>query len=105
MGSPIYQGGEVASGIFYGGISAGIGIESGVILTCGNASLATPPNKSDGSSYLNGEPGDPDLDSLIPGLRTNDRTSLEITFKSNGGNLFFNYVFASEEYNEFVYSV
>jgi hypothetical protein len=38
----------------------------------------------------------------ISGHPTFDAASLEFDFTTKGGNLFFNYVFASEEYNEFV---
>jgi len=48
-----------------------------------------------------GGAGDTDLDALGFGT-TLDAAVLEFEFESAGGDLFFNYVFASEEYNEFV---
>ena len=53
--------------------------------------------------------GDADLDAHFgfPGPdeeTTLDTTALEVEFESTGGDLFFNFVFASEEYNEFVNS-
>lgn len=101
-GSIVYTGAAVASGTFTGGAASGIGIESGIILTNGDASLAVGPNDSDDKTGSNGLAGDADLDALIPGFFTFDATILEFDFTTAGGNLFFNYVFASEEYNEFV---
>ncbi|BAU62856.1 hypothetical protein STA3757_02070 [Stanieria sp. NIES-3757] len=100
-GSINYTGANGASGIFTGGLSSGIGINNGIILTTGKAVDAIGPNNSDGTSTGNGLPGDADLNALIP-QSTLDATVLEFEFESTGGDLFFNYVFASEEYNEFV---
>ncbi|MBW4614924.1 MAG: choice-of-anchor L domain-containing protein [Desmonostoc vinosum HA7617-LM4] len=99
-----YNGAPIASGTFTGGIASGIGIENGIILTSGDANLAPGPNNQDGATGNNGLPGDADLDGLIPGFNTFDASVLEFDFVSDTGNLFFNYVFASEEYNEYVNS-
>ena len=72
-----------ASGLYSGGTSAGIGINSGVILTTGNAAGAPGPNNSD--SYTG----------------SGSTTSLSFQFTTTGGDLFFNYVFASDEYTEY----
>lgn len=95
-----YNGSSVASGTFTGGVLSGIGIESGIVLTSGSAQAAVGPNTSDSYSYSLGLGGDANLNSLIPGYSTYDATVLEFDFITSGGNLFFNYVFASEEYNE-----
>lgn len=42
------------------------------------------------------------LNALIPGYTTHDASVLDIVFTTETGNLFFNFVFASEEYNEWV---
>lgn len=96
-----YTGANIAAGTFTGGVSAGIGIESGIILTSGSALLAQGSNDNDATTRDNGLSGDSDLDALIPGFATYDATVLEFDFVSNGGNVYFNYVFASEEYNEY----
>jgi hypothetical protein len=44
------------------------------------------------------------LEGLIPGISTNDKTVLEFDFKTDSDSVFFSYVFASEEYNEFTNS-
>ncbi|NES77436.1 MULTISPECIES: choice-of-anchor L family PEP-CTERM protein [unclassified Okeania] len=99
-----YIGTGGASGIFTNGLSSGIGIDSGIILTTGTATDAEGPNSSDHQTTDNGLPGDSDLDGLIPGFTTEDATILEFDFESEGGDLYFNYVFASEEYVEWTNS-
>jgi hypothetical protein len=96
-----YTGSSLASGTFTGGGSAGIGIESGIILTSGYASNAQGANVSDDATGNNGLPGSAMLDALVPGYTSNDATILSFDFESAGGDVFFNYVFASEEYNEY----
>jgi hypothetical protein len=103
-GSIGYNGAPAASGTFTGGIASGIGIESGIILTSGTASLAEGPNKSGTAGEANGFPGDSSLNSLVPGFSTQDASTLTFDFTTAGGDLFFKYVFASEEYNEFTNS-
>ncbi|NEP84437.1 MAG: PEP-CTERM sorting domain-containing protein [Okeania sp. SIO3B3] len=96
-----YIGAPGASGIFTDGLSSGIGIDSGIILTTGTATDAEGPNDSDKKTTDNELPGDSDLDGLIPEEQTTfDATILEFDFESEGGDLYFNYVFASEEYVE-----
>jgi hypothetical protein len=92
-----------AAGTFTNGLSSGIGIDAGIILTSGDVSLAPGPNVSDEATGDNQLPGDPDLDALIPET-TNDATILEFDFVSNSESFSFRYAFASEEYNEYVFS-
>ena len=50
--------------------------------------------------------GDADLDAYFAPLVTEDTTSLEFSFRMDApGDLFFEFVFSSEEYNEFVDSI
>jgi len=97
-----YVGGNLAAGTFIGGIGI-IGFESGVILSSGQAIDVVGPNTSDGTSTDLGTPGDQDLTDLS-GFDTNDATILEFDLVPNASVLFIRYVFASEEYNEFVNS-
>ncbi len=101
-GSASYVGAATASGFFSNGVASGIGIESGIILTSGDATLAQGANTLDDSTGDNGLPGDADLDAIAG--TTHDASVLAFDFSSPGSNLFFNYVFASEEYNEFTNS-
>ena len=104
------SGAASASGIFNDG--SAIGFESGIILSSGNIANVIGPNSSDAISTTNGTLGDADLDILIPGYTTNDAMVLEFDFSVDivpGGSLdpvvvSFQYVFSSDEYNEFVNS-
>ncbi|TYK64640.1 choice-of-anchor L domain-containing protein [Colwellia echini] len=95
-------GANNAFGTFTGGASAGIGIESGIMLSSGLVTSAVGPNSSTGTSTSFGTPGDAQLSSFAG--NTFDAATLTFDFVSDGGNIFFNYVFASEEYNEYVNS-
>lgn len=93
-----------AAGTFTGGTGI-IGFESGIILGTGNIDLVAGPNQYDGITGYNDVPGDSDLDALIPGYSTYDATVLEFDFEcSTTQFLSFEYVFTSEEYNEYVNS-
>lgn len=72
------------SGTFTGG--AGIGFDSGIVLTTGSTSCVPGPNNL--SSCSNG----------------GAFSSLSFDFTSTTGQVFFDYVFASEEYNQYVNS-
>lgn len=99
-----YIGAVGASGLFTDGLSSGLGFDTGVLLTTGSAAGAVGPNNVSNYSVNNGMAGDSDLDSLS-GVTTNDATSLSFDFEfdgGSGGDIFFNFIFASEEYNEYV---
>jgi YD repeat-containing protein len=61
------------------------------------------PNVNNATSTNNGTLGDTDLSSLV-GLQTNDASVLEFDFVPKSNQASFQYVFSSEEYNEFVRS-
>jgi hypothetical protein len=91
-----------AIGLFSGGSSV-IGFEEGVVLSTGNVGFITGPNMADSTSQANGLPGDADLDVLVAPFPTFDATVLQFDFSCvDPVSLSFTYVFASEEYNEFV---
>ena len=71
-------------GFFNNGLSA-LGINSGVVLTTGGLSCVGSANTSGSCTGASGS-----------------ASSLTLGFTATSANLFFNYVFASEEYNEFV---
>ena len=100
-----YVGANVAAGTFAGGGLApvGIGFDSGVILSSGNVASAAGPNTADGTTTANGTAGDADLNTLS-GFTTHDASVLEFDFTPDASTVFFRYVFASEEYNEYVNS-
>ncbi len=84
--------------------TTGLNMAEGILLTSGNAAGAPGPNSSDAYTASNNLAGDSDLNGLIPGYTTHDATVLEFDFEmiNDGATLFLNYVFASEEYNEWV---
>ncbi len=96
----VYTGAAACRGTF-GGLS-NIGFSSGVLLTCGNLVNAIGPNNTSGASVGNGLPGDPDLNIIMAPTLSFDATILEFDFIPTSDTVKFNYVFASEEYMEFV---
>lgn len=98
-----FTGANVAGGTFTGGVADGLGIESGVILSTGNIANAVGPNTNPAISTANGTPGDADLNVIVgAGHTTFDAAVLEFDFVPTQGTVSFQYVFASDEYNEFV---
>ncbi|WP_416149607.1 choice-of-anchor L domain-containing protein [Salipaludibacillus sp. HK11] len=93
---------EESAGYFTGGDGI-IGFDQGVILSTGSVHNVVGPNTSNSISYTTGLDGDPDLDELIPG-NTLDATVLEFEFIPQTDYITFEYVFASDEYNQYVNS-
>jgi hypothetical protein len=92
-------------GKFSNGNATNIGLNTGIILATGKANVAIGPNGQGGASQAPATPtaGDADLDLLTTGTVKNIGI-LEFDFIPNGVSLNFNFVFASEEYPEFVNS-
>lgn len=95
-----YSGSNQALGTF-NGANSNIGLSSGIILCTGQINLATGPNNAGGSGNDNNGNGDPDLDALS-GFQTFDAGIIEFDFIPLNDTVTFRYVFASEEYNEYV---
>ena len=100
VGDAEYIGGDLSAGLFEGGKHI-IGIDTGILLTTGSAMNAEGTNASDGSTGISSDEGDLDLNDEF-GEETFDSTVLEFDFEVEADSLYFNFVFASEEYNEFV---
>lgn len=81
----------------------GLGLNSGVIMSTGDIFDAVGPNSSGSTSSNMGGPGDADL-SALAGFNTNDAVVFEFDFEVQSNDIEFNFVFLSEEYNEFVNS-
>ncbi|MEI7594774.1 MAG: choice-of-anchor L domain-containing protein [Bacteroidota bacterium] len=96
-----FTGSLQAIGKFTG--AGSIGIPVGVILTTGKASDAVGPNSSGSNGEDLSQAGNVDLDALS-GVDTYDAAILEFDFIPSADTIRFNYVFGSEEYNEFVCS-
>ena len=95
-----YTGAIDSAGTFSGGTGI-IGFEGGIVLSTGSVRNVIGPNKSNSISQDNGLSGDKDLEKLIPGFTTHDATVLEFDFIPNADTILFQYVFSSDEYNEF----
>ena len=101
-----FTGATVAGGTFAGGLADGLGIGSGVMLSSGDIANGIGPNNQDGAGTCNETPGDADLDAILQQKgATEDAAVLEFDFVPATSNVSFRYVFASEEYNEFVGSI
>ena len=99
-----FQGSNISAGYFSGGIKAGIGLNSGVVLTSGDASLAGLKNISSGSGMNVNGSGYDKLNTLTGGFHTYDATVLSISFIAHGDSAYFNYTFASDEFVEYANS-
>jgi hypothetical protein len=96
------SGNNASAGLFTGGVAAGIGLESGIILSTGFITNVLGPNEYAGATGVLDLPGDEDLDALIPGYDTFEATILEFEFVPLFDTLYISFVFGSEEYNEWV---
>ena len=75
----------------------------GIIMSTGNVEYAEGPNNTSGNAPNNGGIViDPDLNALSGGFDTYDVSTIEFDFIPTGGYIFFDYIFASEEYCDFV---
>lgn len=112
LASRLLGAGVTVSNVTVHGCPAGIGtfvdpaaspgLASGVILSTGDIAAMVGPNKAPDTSTSCGVEGDPDLDKLVPESATQDAAVLEFDFVPTHPQLAINYVFASEEYTEFV---
>ncbi len=108
----IYKGNARALGSFNKRNNMDIGFSQGIMLLTGDSTNIYGPNDDEGG--FNGQQffsaGDPDLDGLLPPdpfgnpIETFDAAVLEFDFVPTSETLTFNYVFASDEYPEFVCS-
>lgn len=97
-----------AAGLFSITGDVGIGLKSGIVLGSGAVANVVGPNTGGGTSSSLGLPGDPDLNAILA-TGTGDKTSydacvVEFDFFPQASVVSFNYVFGSEEYNEYVNS-
>ncbi|HEX6095759.1 MAG TPA: choice-of-anchor L domain-containing protein [Thermoanaerobaculia bacterium] len=80
----------------------GLGINSGIILSSGNIADAAGPNDASGSGEELGTPGDAQLDAIVAPNTTFDAAILEFDVVTATPVFTISYVFASEEYREYV---
>ncbi|MFZ5596938.1 MAG: Calx-beta domain-containing protein [Bacillota bacterium] len=97
-----FAGDETAAGTFSGDPEI-LGLGSGIVLGTGDINKSVPgPNNNSGVSEEFYLPGDADLDQIVYPFNTEDATVLEFDFVPQTDRLTFQYVFASDEYNEYV---
>ncbi|WP_053004214.1 T9SS type B sorting domain-containing protein [Flavobacterium sp. ABG] len=89
---------------FDSGITTSIGLNKGIVLSTGNAVIAKGPNDRDLATLPTSNPfeGDGDLSVLTNNQIIKNVAVLEFDFVPVGNRLSFNFVFASEEYPEYV---
>lgn len=100
-GNFVYQ-----SGTFTGGASAGLGFDTGIVLSSGDVGTLPISVDKTGASTPVGTAGDPKLDAIVsavnPSFVTNDAAVLKFSFIPTGNKVQFSYVFGSTEYNYYV---
>ncbi len=94
-----FTGDNAQKSYFYG--TTNIGFTDGILLTTGGATVAIGPNTTGSANVAVNTAGDADLENII-NYATNDASVLEFDFIPQADTISFNYVFASEEYPEFV---
>ncbi|MCX6270014.1 MAG: choice-of-anchor L domain-containing protein [Bacteroidetes bacterium] len=97
-----YTGSPLALGIFVDSASS-FGIDTGIVISTGNIMDVPGPNVSSSTSSSLGSPGDSML-SIIAGSSTLDAAVIEFDLTVLTDTLGADFVFASEEYNEFANS-
>jgi hypothetical protein len=102
VSNAVYSGHADAAGTFSGPDSI-IGFGSGAVLSTGNIAGVIGPNTDDRGTTQLATAGAADLQAAT-GLDSFDAAALEFDFVPSGSTMTFRYVFASEDYNEFVYA-
>ncbi len=95
-----YTGAPAAAGTFSGGTGI-VGFETGIILSTGSIQSVVGPNVQNSVTSVNETPGDARLTAQA-GQPTFDAAVLSFTFVPTSTQIFIQFVFSSDEYNEFV---
>jgi alpha-tubulin suppressor-like RCC1 family protein len=106
VNNAVYTGVSVARGSFFGGLADGLDFDHGVILSTGDITFM---GRGSDAVYAFGVPGstdnvslgDPDMTSLI-GIQSYDAAVLEFDVITPAQALSFSYVFASNEYTDYI---
>lgn len=93
-------GSDLAVGSF--GAGADLGIDSGVVLSTGSIADAVGANTASNSGQGLGTAGAPALDAIVKPFLTKDALIIEFDVVTESPTFAIRYVFASEEYREFV---
>lgn len=87
---------------YFDGRSSNLGLDSGIILSTGLAKNAAGVNAIGNTGTSNNQPGDPLISLLNPSDQNFDAAWIKFTIVPESDTLSFRFVFASEEYPEFV---
>ena len=102
-----FYGDPSSVGYFKGGYFLGFKRPQGIVMTDGKSDDVDKSNicntEQNASTNNNGVEGDSDLEELA-GVASHDGCIIEFDFKPTADTVRFNYVFASEEYHEYVNS-
>jgi hypothetical protein len=102
VNSATFAGDLTAAGTF-NDPAASVGLASGIVMSSGHVHDVVGPNTAGNTGVDLGTSGDTQLDLLLPvGQTTHDAASLTVDFTPTNPQMAINYVFASEEYEEFV---
>ena len=96
-----FTGSAKAVGTFAGAASS-VGIDAGVVLSTGDILDLQGPNDDGGKSGVLDTPGDSALELLVAPYATYDAAILEFDLVTASPTISIRFVFASEEYNEYV---
>lgn len=92
-------GSTKAFGTFSGGT---LGVSSGIVISSGDIAAAIGPNDEQGAGADLGQGGDSQLDGIVSPNTTHDAAILEFDVVTKTVFFTISYVFASEEYREYV---
>jgi gliding motility-associated-like protein len=101
-----FTGDPTMVGYFYNAYFTGFQVREGIIMTSGRAQSGDDSNICNSGANANtnlGLGGDPDLETLAAnGQPSRDACIIEFDFKPAADTVTFNYIFASEEYHDYV---
>lgn len=93
-------------GTFTNGQGTNLGLTSGVVLSTGKVQFAVGPNNLSDASNVTATPVTNDVDlALMSSFPIENIATVEFDFVSTGSDITLNYIFASEEYPEYVNSI
>jgi hypothetical protein len=101
VGNVAFTGDATAAGLF-DDPAASVGLARGIVMSTGHVHDVIGPNTSPAKGSDLGQPGDTQLNAVLNGQTTHDAASLTVDFTPTNPQLAINYVFASEEYEEYV---
>lgn len=103
MSNVVITGSGNAYGSFTS-VGSSLGMNGGLVITTGDAATVVGPNNSTSQGMCNGTTlNDPDLATIEP-MASNDVCMIEMDCVPTDDTLYFNYVFGSEEYPEYVFA-